>query len=194
MSNNLQHKLVHHQDADEDTALGALNMFLDGELAVEDQPALFLHLSTCERCRLELEGVMRFRRLSRLEHLNAPPMLDAALFKRLQKHRVIMTRIDRARDRRPLWNIRTAVSLRATILTVLLVFLSGLFYPNSERSEYAVEGYVTGADERIEFIDLDMSRWNTRTLYVFYPGLTVEASSDEDRVDLNSTPRRVQPK
>ena len=89
-----------------------------------------------------------------------------------------MTRIDRAEDRRPLWNIRTPVSVRATVLTVVLVFFMGFFYPSIGGQETAETGYVTGADERIEFTDLDISMWNSRTLYVFFPGITVEASEE----------------
>ena len=182
--NNDSHKILKHSTTfEQDTALQALNEFLDGELDANDQSALFAHLSECELCRKELEGVMTFRRLSRVEHLMAPPALDAALFKKLQKHKAIATRIDRAEDRRPLWNIRRTVSVRATILTVLLVFMMGLFYPTVEKSELASSGYVTGSDEIIEFPDSDTSVWHTRTLYVFFPGLTVEASLEEEFSD-----------
>ena len=43
---------------------------------------------------------------------------------------------------------------------------------------YGQEGIVTGTDEFIEFANLDL-RSNTSTVYVFYPGLTVE----EDRTE-----------
>ena len=182
MNNNIDNILSHHKDLMQDTALQALNDFLDGELSIDDQPALFAHLAVCESCRQELEGVMKFRRLSRVESLTAPPALDAALFKRLKTHKAMMSRIDRAEDRRPLWNVRTPVSVRATVMTVLLVFFLGLFYPSEKASEYAHQGYVSGSDELIEFADMDLSSWNTRTLYVFVPGITVEASPEEERI------------
>ena len=136
---------------------------------------------------MELEGVMKFRRLSRAETLTAPPAMDAALFKRLHKHKALMKKIDRAEDRRPLWNTRAAVSLRATVITAMLVFLTGLLIPanngdgfaGSVMAQYNYEGIVTGSDEFIEFADWDY-RSNTSTIYVFYPGLTVEAISDEE--------------
>ena len=177
MSNHLHKILSHNPDVDKDTALIALNEFMDGELNIHDQPALFAHLSECAECRRELDGVMNFRRFSRSERLSAPPSMDVGMFKRLRKQKSILARIDRAEDRKPLWSIRKAVSVRATVLTVLLVFFMGLFYPSTaERSELAASGYVTGADELTEFPDLGLSPWTTRTLYVFYPGVTVEAS------------------
>ena len=180
MHSNSYKKLSHAPDFEEDTALQALNEFLDGELGIDEQSALFAHLSECATCRRELEGVMQFRRINRSEHLVAPPALDAAMLTRLQKQKEIMNRIDRAEDRRPLWNVRRTVSIRATVLTVLLVFMMGLFYPAVEKSELASSGYVTGSDELIEFPDFDNSMWHTRTLYVFFPGLTVEASLEEE--------------
>ena len=183
MDTNSHKELNHSPNFDQDTALQALNEFLDGELGVDKQPALFAHLSECEICRRELEGVMLFRRLSRVEHLVAPPSMDAAMIAKLQKQKTIMTRIDRAEDRRPLWNVRRSVSVRATVLTVLLVFIMGLLYPSVKDSEMASSGYVTGSDELVEFTELDNSMWHTRTLYVFFPGLTVEASNEDEVLD-----------
>ena len=185
MSNPLNIDLSHNEDLSKDSAALALHSFLDGELPVADQAKLFAHLAECEACRRELEGVMRFRRMSRVENLTVPPSLDAAMFKRLQKHKSTMKKIDRAEDRRPLWNTRTAVSVRATVLTAMLLFLTGLLIPNTEfveqieRPVYQVEGMVTGADEVIEFADLDF-RLNTSTVYVFYPGVTVESEQEEE--------------
>lgn len=186
MSNSKTIRLTHDSDISKDTALEALNAFIDGELAIDDQSAMFTHLADCESCRLQLEGVMKFRRMSRVETLTVPPALDAAIFKRIQKHKSLMRRIDRAQDRRPIWNIRTAVSIRATVLTALLLFLTGLLMPLSNESGYAHQGYVTGVDELIEFTNFELSEGNTRTLYVFYPGLTIEASDEDERIDAES--------
>ncbi|MFK7846896.1 MAG: anti-sigma factor [Rhodothermales bacterium] len=189
MSNPLDKPLAHNEDVSKDRAIEALHTFLDGELPVEDQSGLFAHLAACSNCRQELEGVMKFRRMSRSENLTVPPSLDAAMFKRLQKHKVMMKKIDRAEDRRPLWNTKAAVSLRATVVTAMLVFLTGLLIPANNLNGYSesgivspvygAEGVVTGSDEFIEFTDLDFLS-NTSTIYVFYPGLTVEAVSEND--------------
>lgn len=187
MSDPLNTSLTHNEDISKDTALEALHLFLDGELTVAKQPDLFTHLATCNECRTELEGVMKFRRMSREETLTVPPSVDVAMFKRLQKHKHAMRQIDRASDRRPLWNTKTAVSIRVTVVTAMLVFLTGLLIPGNTQEVltqdvqipiYGQEGIVTGTDEFIEFANLDL-RSNTSTVYVFYPGLTVE----EDRTD-----------
>lgn len=178
MSTSLNKSLTHHDELEKDTALHALNLFIDGELTGASQPALFKHLSICASCRRELDGVINFRRISREENLLAPPGLDQAMFKRLNKHKTIMTHIDRAEERRPLWNMRTHITLRATILTALMVFMTGLLMPHEVNQKMANKGSVTGSDELIEFFDGDLAPANTRTLYVFYPGLTIEASSD----------------
>lgn len=178
MSNSIDITLDHDDDLSKDAALEALHAFLDGELDVSMQSALFAHLATCSSCRTELEGVMRFRRMSRVENLTVPPALDAALFKRLQKHKALNKKIDRAEDRRPLWNARAAVSLRATVVTAMLIFLTGLLIPaNSQRQND--QGIVTASDEFIEFADLDLGS-STSTVYVFYPGLTIEEALDEE--------------
>ena len=179
MSNTLHRTLTHHRDITRDTALSALNAFIDGELAVNEQPAMFTHLASCEDCRQQLEGVMNFRRISRGENLVVSPALDAALFKRIQKHKVMMRRIDRAEDRRPLWNARASLSIRTTVITAILLFLTGLLMPAQNQSDYARLGYVTGEDELIEFADLELGEGNTSTLYVFFPGLTIEADKEE---------------
>ena len=180
MSDSLHRHLIHDDNIRQDTAVEALNAFIDGELALDEQPAVFTHLADCEHCRQQLEGVMKFRRMSREESLIVPPAVDAALFKRIQKHRTMMTRIDRAEDRRPLWNVRASVSLRATLITAMLLFLTGLLVPPlNNQSEYARQGYVTGADELIEFANLELIEGNTSTLYVFFPGLTIEAEGIE---------------
>jgi len=172
--------LIHDDNLSKDTALEALHAFLDGELPVSSQSDLFAHLASCSSCRAELEGVMKFRRMSRMENLTAPPSLDAALFRRLQKHKALMKKIDRAEDRRPLWNARAAVSLRATVVTAMLIFLTGLLIPSNDQNELIVTGgTVTGTDEFIEFADLDI-RSNVSTVYVFYPGLTIEAINEDE--------------
>ncbi len=179
-SNSIDTALIHDDDLSMDSALDALHSFLDGELSVSRQPALFAHLATCNSCREELEGVMKFRRMSRMENLTVPPALDAALFKRLQKHKAMVKKIDRAGDRRPLWNARAAVSLRATVVTAMLIFLTGLLIPANEQDLAQNRGSVTATDEFIEFADLDLKS-STSTVYVFYPGLTIEEAMDEDQ-------------
>ena len=58
--------------------------------------------------------------------------------------------------------------------------------PIQNKSGYAHQGYVTGVDELTEFADFSMDENGLRTLYVFYPGLTVNASDEDERIDAES--------
>ena len=98
-----------------------------------------------------------------------------------------MKRIDRAGDRRPLWNAKTAISLRTTVVTAMFLFMAGLFIPAdtfethaNPAPVYQVQGQVTGTDELIEFADMDVLP-GTNYVYVFYPGIDVEALSADVR-------------
>jgi anti-sigma factor RsiW len=171
--------LSHASDIAQDTALEALNLFVDGELDLSAQGPLFAHLSECIPCRRELEHIMRFRRMSRAEYLIVPPIFDEAFFKRLDAVRVNAARIDRASDRRPLWQRKASLSVRAVALSAAMVFLAGLLIPANTPAPDA-RGSVVGTDETIEFAEVHPAPGAIATLYVFYPGLTVEAAQDDD--------------
>ncbi len=179
MSTESKRTLSHAEDVDQDTALEALNLFIDGELGLEEQSALFAHMAECRSCRRDLEQFMHFRRMSRSEQLVVPPAFDDGFFKKLDALRVTTNRVDRAGDRRPLWQHKAPVSFRAVVITASLVFLSGLLFP-ANAPEKAVAGLVYGMDETIEFAELPTTPTRTATLYVFYPGLTVEAAQYDD--------------
>ncbi len=172
-------RLVHAEDLDQDTAIEALNLFIDGELGLDEQAALFAHMADCVACRRDLEHFMRFRRMSRAEHLAVPPAFDDSFFKRLDALRVTTHRVDRAGDRRSLWQHKTPISFRAVVIAASLVFLSGLLFP-ANPPEKTPAGEVSGVDETIEFVDMAPAPASTATLYVFYPGLTVEAAQYDD--------------
>ncbi len=179
MSTESNKRLIHSEDVDLDSALEALNLFIDGELGLEDQSALFAHLAGCRACRVELEQFMHFRRMIRTEPLAVPPAFDDGFFKKLDALRVTTSRVDRAGDRRSLWQHKTPLSYRAVVIAASLVCLSGLLFP-ANAPENAAAGQVFGMDETIEFTDLSPTQAGTATLYVFYPGLTIEAAQHDD--------------
>ena len=156
----------------------ALTLYVDGELAFEHQPALFAHLVECAHCRHVLDGVMKFRRISRLEHLSVPASVDDAFFKRLDQHKAGSRRVDRAAERKPLWQARTPVSLRLGMMAAGVIFLLGLFIPLRAAEDNRVY-QVAGEEERVEFPE--PVRLHREAVYVFYPGVTVEASKAEER-------------
>ena len=145
---------------------------MDGELPFSRQPALFSHLADCADCRYTLNAVLAFRRMSRQEVLEVPPAADDAFFKRLDavKRRGAP---DRGSARRTLWQVRTPVSLGVAAIAALTLFLAGLFMP-VQSTRAGAEVVVQGTVERV-----DLSRQvRSEAVYVFYPGLVVEAAKD----------------
>lgn len=150
-----------------------LNLYIDGELSFAEQPPLFAHLASCACCRRTLEAVLSFRRISRQESFVVPPALDDGFFKRLDQHKRRNNSIDRRADRRPLWQARTPVSLRAAATIAGILFLAGLMVPVNA-GETVAPSFVEGIDEHVEFPDPALLL--REPVYVFYPGLTVEAT------------------
>lgn len=151
----------------------ALSLYVDGELALEAQPALFTHLSSCVSCRKTLAAVLEFRRLSRREAVAVPPAVDDAIMGRLAQRKATRERIDRVAERRPLWQARMPVSFRAAVAAVLFVFVAGLLIPtNVEPAAVVPAAGVQGEEERVRFPERIPV---AEAVYVIYPGLTVEA-------------------
>ena len=148
----------------------ALNLYMDGELPFGEQPLLFAHLATCDRCRRIMSSMLEFRRMSRQEVMPVPPAVDEAIFERLNEVKERSSRIDRYWDRRPLWQKRATVSLRAAALAAVLLFSAGLMFPQDAGTPITVTAVVT-EEEHVE----QGSTVRFQNVYVFYPGLTVEA-------------------
>ena len=148
----------------------ALNRYVDGELPFEAQSSLFAHLATCATCRRTLEAVLAFRRISRQEPLAVPSAADDAFFRRLDQVKHRADRVDREAERRTLWTMRTPVSLGMAAMVAAVLFLVGLMMPmHLDQSEPT--DLVTAGMERVE-----LEPAPTEAVYVFYPGLTVEAT------------------
>ena len=145
----------------------ALNLYMDGELPFAEQPGLFAHLATCDRCRHVLGALMEFRRVSRQEVCTVPPAADDAFFRRLDEIKGRSHRVDRYMDRRPLWQTRGSVSLRVATMAAVLLFGAGLFFPQTTGESFSVVP-VEVQEERVEFYPLV-------PVYVITPGVTVEA-------------------
>lgn len=153
-----------------------VSQYADGELPAEREAELFSHLAGCRRCRHTFNAILRFRTLSRQEYLSVPPAVDDALMKRLTMRRDAARQVDRAAERRPLWQSRTPVSLRAGVVALVLVFFSGFLLPLST-SDTMQASVVLVEDEHVRFDAVPEFR--REQVIVFYPGLLVEA----DRVD-----------
>lgn len=151
-----------------------LNLYLDGELPVDRQGALFEHLANCTECRARMDSVMEFRRLSRQEYITVSPQVDDAFLERLARLKKSNDRYDRTEDRRPLWSARRSVSVGAAVLAITAVFVIGLMLPVAGEPGTA-EPTVQFIEERVEFEDI-RSEIRESPIYVFVPGLTVEAN------------------
>jgi len=154
----------------------ALSLYLDGELSFEEQPVLFAHLAACDPCRRTLAATMDFRRMSRQEVVSVPAAVDDTFFQRLDQLKHRTDRLDRSADRSPLWNSRTPVSLRTATAAALVLFLVGFFFPQQVAESGDASISVEGVEERVEFSPA--SQYRSEAVYVFYPGLTVEAPRD----------------
>ncbi len=150
----------------------ALNLYMDGELPFGEQPLLFAHLATCDQCRRIMGSMLEFRRMSRQETFVVPPAIDDAIFKRLHQVKKRSKRVDRYWDRRPLWQARTPVSLRAAALAAVMLFGAGLMFPQ-EAGEPVTEVPVSLHEEHV----VDYGPFERPEVHILlYPGLTVEAS------------------
>lgn len=151
-----------------------LNLFLDGELPLERQSDLYAHLAETPESRSFMDMVMLFRRMSRQEFIELPPAADERFFERLAEVKASNERFDRVEDRKPLWNTRKPVSVRTAIAAVVVVFTVGLMLPYSADNETI---FIAQEEERVYF-DMPQTRVMQSYIYVYEPGLTIEAEQD----------------
>ncbi len=148
----------------------SVHLYLDGELSAGAQPGLFVHLADCEACRSIMNAMMGFRRMSRREAIQVPPVADERVLARLEKSKKGRISRDRYYERRPLWQSRATVSFRVGAALAALFFALG-----------AMIQHHSGAGKEPEPLrleqqaDLRLSGAHTKLVYVLYPGLLVEA-------------------
>ena len=152
-----------------------LNLFLDGELPLERQGGLYAHLSEDREAQAFMDHVLLFRRMSRQEFLEVPPAVDESFFARLDALKSSGERVDRFLEREPLWNSRKPVSLRVAIAAVLGVFMVGWLLPIAGGSQGTA--FIAQEEERV-FFDIPQTRVMQSYIYVFEPGLTIEADAE----------------
>lgn len=152
-----------------------LNLFLDGELPLEKQEGLYAHLAENPDARSFMDHVMLFRRMSRQEYIEVPPAADDAFFRRLDALKRSGERVDRFEEREPVWNTRRPVSLRTAVAAVVAVFMIGWFLPVVSDSEETA--FLAQEEERVAF-DIQQTRVMQSYIYVFEPGLTIEADAE----------------
>ena len=144
--------------------------YVDGELSGDGQAGLFRHLAECADCRATLESVLAFRRFSRSEPMHVPPTCDAALMARLD---VLKRRDEERVDSGSLWDRTMHVGMGRAAAAVIGVFLlgAGLARPTNE---IPLAPNISVGQESVEFRPAG-TYWRVEPVYVFYPGVTVEA-------------------
>jgi len=156
-----------------------LNLYLDGELPFSKQTALFSKLAEDDGLRTQMEAVMMFRRLSRQEIISLPPSADDRFFARLGELKQGHDRFDRAQDRQPLWRANRPISIRSALAAVTAVFVIGLLLPMSGTGGNTM--FIAGEEEQVTF-DTPRTRVLQSYIYVFEPGLTIEAEQAESGI------------
>ncbi|MDA0683947.1 MAG: hypothetical protein O3A57_05925 [Bacteroidetes bacterium] len=151
-----------------------LNLFLDGELPFQKQSDLYAHLAESPSSRSFMDMVMLFRRMSRQECIELPPVADERFFQRLAEVKASNERFDRVEDRKPLWNARRLVSVRTAIAAAVVIFTVGLLVPLSADTGTT---FLEQEEERVYF-DTPQTRVLQSYIYVYEPGLTIEAEQD----------------
>jgi anti-sigma factor RsiW len=152
-----------------------VNGYADGELDEAQHARLFAHLATCGACRELLENVVHFRRLIRDERIIVPPKSDIDLFQRVASLRASSEVSQRMHERDPVWSARKTISTRTALAVTSAVFFFGLVFGNitADEASYSVSGTQEGV--QIE----EGAQTSDNAVYVFYPGLIIEAERAE---------------
>ena len=148
----------------------AVSAYADGELPSHRQAVLFGHLANCDACRRHLDVVLVFRRMSRAETLLVPPMADAALMARLD---VLQKRGQEPDESRSLWEAKLKLDLGRIAAALLVVFLLGAGI--TRVSNNVPQTLVSAIQEQVIPRPAQTTIWRVEPVYVFYPGVTVEA-------------------
>ena len=156
----------------------AVHLFLDGELRLGAQTDLFAHLSRCGACRGIMNAMMEFRRMSRQEVIHVPSAVDEVVLAGLKQSKRRRSRRDRYYDRRPLWQSRVTFSLRAGMAFAALFFALGVLLPYQTRTPRSPVFVAEQED------DQRLRSARLGPLYVWYPGLLVEAQRDKEPGDV----------
>lgn len=153
-----------------------LNQYADGELALDAQAELFAHLAVCDACRRYLEGLIAFRRMVGDEPLAVPPAVDEAFLQRLAAHRGKVASMKTRVERRERMRSVIPVAGRAAVVTLVLGMVVGNIISN-EIADSPLPGRVVAEEELVNFPASRDARADYSAVYVFYPGLTVEADN-----------------
>jgi anti-sigma factor RsiW len=178
------------QGIDTDTSIcppmeASINLFLDGELAFEDQADVYRHLADCEDCRRYVDSLLVVRRIIREENLSVPPQVDEAFFERLAAHKSAVTEaVERSNRRFRRREQLPKISRALTLGAIAALIVGGVITTSGESP--APGGEVVGEEELVNFPRYAPLLRDQGAVYVFYPGLTIEAENWVEPASLES--------
>ena len=135
-----------------------LNMYIDGELPLDQQGELFAHLAESREARVQFNALMAFRLATRMDANPVAPAVDEALFQRIDGLRAGQQATGRAEDRRPFRALRRRVTIGTTLALMALVLVIRTLLPGPPPTE------------TVRFISVE----HVEPVYVMWPGVTVE--------------------
>lgn len=135
-----------------------LNLYIDGELPLDQQGALFAHLAESRDARVQFNALMAFRLATRMDANPVAPAVDEALFQRIDGLRASQQTVGRAEDRRPFRALRHRVTIGTTLALMALVLVIRALLPGPPPTE------------TVRFISVE----HAEPVYVMWPGVTVE--------------------
>ncbi|MEP0545347.1 MAG: zf-HC2 domain-containing protein [Rhodothermales bacterium] len=136
-----------------------LNLYIDGELPLDQQGALFAHLAESREARVQFNALMAFRLATRMDANPVAPAVDEALFQRIDGLRAGQQQaVGRAEDRRPFRALRRRVTIGTTLALMALVLVIRALVPGPPPTE------------TVRFISVE----HVEPVYVMWPGVTVE--------------------
>ena len=150
-----------------------LDLFLDGELPGLREARLFQHLHECAACREYLSGALEFRRTSRDESFGVPLWADDKLIARVEAHSRLVQKKTRLHTRDPVWSASTTVSVR-TLLLLCGFIIATTYWSTRPADPETAQVYV----EQEQVTQKEWWHQAATEVYVFYPGLTIEADRE----------------
>lgn len=135
-----------------------LNLYVDGELPLDQQSALFAHLADSRDARVQFNALMAFRLATRMDANPVAPAVDEALFQRIDQLRATQPLVDRAEDRRPFRALRQRVTVGTALALMALVLVLRALVPGAPPTE------------TVRIVSVE----HVEPVYVMWPGVTVE--------------------
>ncbi len=154
-----------------------LNLFVDGELRVADHAAMFNHLAECDRCRQYFDELLALRRMMGEEVIRVAPSQDEAFLRRLAQYRSAVQPSKVRNERRERMRRLSPVAGRALVGAAIVILVLTSLMP-SPRTDAEITSLVVGEEELVNFTTTSSPNRDRGAVYVFYPGLTIEADNE----------------